>query len=231
MRGFDDEEVPEEVKSLALDPKSEFFDEEISEKFSKNLESEEPKYWKSETHYSIKGFIFLDSNSVRFISREMLENEEKKIEISKILDSQNPPDVITIYEMDLKTGKKHQIRAHLSGILNTPVLFDQKYGFEIENFQHENVREFFNGFDKEVLPKYFDSKYGHQEGEQVIAGKKFDHRVKMNSLNLDTNWFFLHARSLGFEYKGQAYGFEVGFSEHFNVFMKVLGLQSKLDEL
>ena len=164
----------------------------------------------------------------------MLEDEDTKNEIAGLFESENAPDVITIYELDLKTGKKHQIRAHLSGIMNTPILFDKKYGFNTEDVQNKNVRDFLLGFQNEVLPAYFDNKYGdaaHSSSQEMQKyGTKLDYKIKKNSLEQDSNWFFLHARKLKFQYKGQDYQFEANFSDHFNVFMKYLGLGDKLNK-
>lgn len=37
---------------------------------------------------------------------------------------------LQIFILQLETGRKHQIRTHLSDVLNMPILYDIKYGFE-----------------------------------------------------------------------------------------------------
>ena len=201
IKGFEVEDMPEDIKSEITDPENPFFDEDLTEELA---QKEEKKYWKSVTDYKIKGIVFMDGNSVRYVSRKMLQNPDGFSEIAKILDKPTPPDAVTIYELDLKTGKKHQIRAHLSGVLNTPILFDTKYGFNLNNIQNDNVREFFKDYEEQILPDYFQSKYGPGDPtvEDKFPGKKLDLKIKRSSLGLETNWFLLHARSLGFEHKG-----------------------------
>ncbi|CAD8058117.1 unnamed protein product [Paramecium primaurelia] len=66
-------------------------------------------------------------------------NEEQLLE-GKYLPARTSYEVIQEYQyhdemysvLDLQIfeGRKHQIRAHLSQVLKTPILFDQKYGFQ-----------------------------------------------------------------------------------------------------
>ena len=39
-------------------------------------------------------------------------------------------DLLSIISFKIETGKKHQIRAHTSLVLDCPILFDEKYGYK-----------------------------------------------------------------------------------------------------
>lgn len=189
-------------------------------------------YETSITEYSIRGLIFLDKDSIKFISRAMLEDIETRASLEQILGSSCPPDVITIYELDLGTGKKHQIRAHLSGIMNTPILFDTKYGYSSGNFSNHNVQKFFDDLKTEIFPSYFDSKYGSVEASDPgFFAAKMEYKVKSTSLSSESSMFFLHARSLEFEFNGQKVHRKAEFSDHFKVLMNLLRLSQKLESL
>lgn len=41
-------------------------------------------------------------------------------------------EYISFVKFQIVSGKKHQIRAHASQVLKTPIIFDTKYGFEKE---------------------------------------------------------------------------------------------------
>ena len=244
------EDIPQDIKAMILDPSNPEYDADVAKKLetlfkkdpskkvekkfspeAKSIESEESNtYESSVTKYSIKGLIFLDKDSIKFIPRKLLEDPDSKADLEHLLASANPPDVITIYELDLGTGKKHQIRAHLSGIMNTPILFDSKYGYNPQNFVNANVREFFQDLKANILPDYFNQKYGKVDSSSSnFLQAKMEHKVKSNSFSTESSMFFLHARSLEFKFKGDKFNYKAEFSDHFKVLMNMLRLQDKLE--
>lgn len=55
-------------------------------------------------------------------------------------------DIISIVKFNIESGKKHQIRVHASQLLHCPIVFDVKYGFELENFKSANFRTLLKQF-------------------------------------------------------------------------------------
>ena len=131
-----------------------------------------------------------------FKASELEENPEKLAEIISPTTERTQGlqyDIITVYSLDLKTGKKHQIRAHLADCLATPILFDTRYGFQDTLFQLDKLKSLCNDFPK-ILKKRLKLKFGGQEDS--IAYKS-----KVSTLELDSlEWFFLHSRRLRFLY-------------------------------
>lgn len=91
------------------------------------------------TRYKIKALIIFTEDDILFIKRDMF-NEKNSETILDLLQKENT-DCITVYDLELETGKKHQIRAHLSSIMNTPVLFDYRYGFNSEEMNCSKLKE------------------------------------------------------------------------------------------
>lgn len=54
--------------------------------------------------------------------------------------------MISIVKFNIESGKKHQIRAHASQVLHCPIIFDTKYGFELEDFKSANLRRLLKAF-------------------------------------------------------------------------------------
>lgn len=73
-----------------------------------------------ETFFQIMGVFELDEEKSKLF---YYERNQKIIEKPR-------NSYISLLKIRIKGGKKHQIRAHLSQVLKTPILFDRKYGFE-----------------------------------------------------------------------------------------------------
>ena len=53
---------------------------------------------------------------------------------------------MSIVAFKIDSGKKHQIRAHASQVLRTPILFDEKYGYSSDKFKHERFLKLLDSF-------------------------------------------------------------------------------------
>ena len=62
-------------------------------------------------------------------------------------DGREKATTVTLMKIRIKGGKKHQIRAHLSQVLGTPVIFDRKYGFTNGSLE-KILRKYNEGFNE-----------------------------------------------------------------------------------
>jgi 23S rRNA-/tRNA-specific pseudouridylate synthase len=107
---------------------------------------ETEKAEKSLTHYSIEALIiFSEEKLYFFLYDEILENSEG---ILKLIE--NGGDVVSVVKLDLGTGKKHQIRAHMAQYLNSPILFDEWYGFDQNTVRNPKLKNLITNY-KEIL--------------------------------------------------------------------------------
>ena len=72
-----------------------------------------------------------------YISDEQKNGYTKIITSYKVLKSN---DILSLLEVQIETGKTHQIRAHLSHI-GYPILGDEKYGDKQSNKQHKKKKQ------------------------------------------------------------------------------------------
>jgi 23S rRNA-/tRNA-specific pseudouridylate synthase len=91
------------------------------------------------THFEVIGVIGIDKVGVRHYRKhevgENLHHFESKVSVN--LDCH---DLISIVRFKIDTGKKHQIRAHTSQILNAPLILDYKYGYNESAFKSDNFK-------------------------------------------------------------------------------------------
>ncbi len=63
-----------------------------------------------------------------------------------MFDASEFKDLVSIVAFKIESGKKHQIRAHASQVLRSPILFDEKYGYSKAKFKHERFIELLDRF-------------------------------------------------------------------------------------
>jgi hypothetical protein len=91
------------------------------------------------TLYQIRGFAFFDKKKKAFQNFTLYPNLRDPVgpvEHGRLADFLSlvpvESEAYTFYQLTPETGKKHQLRKHLSKIMNTPVLGDKLYDYEAE---------------------------------------------------------------------------------------------------
>jgi 23S rRNA-/tRNA-specific pseudouridylate synthase len=146
----------------------------------RNLENEENSIDEMMGKFSITHLIFFDKKFKIFSLVDVDQYDyEKKQDLMKYLKNEKIEcHYILLYE--LNTGKKHQIRKHLSKCFFTPIFNDDKYLFNGEN------SELYNIFISLFKPK--------QEEEMIDK----DNILDRYRLNCSFNSIYLHSLQLKF---------------------------------
>ncbi|CAI2364912.1 unnamed protein product [Moneuplotes crassus] len=110
------------------------------------------------TIYQILGFALYDRQRQCFFSFNVRQREQKDkmkpYAVQEFLDT-NLQDVeaYTLYELEPLTGKKHQLRKHLSSVMETPILGDSLYGYSNLHTRglFQKVMKYSRDFERQML--------------------------------------------------------------------------------
>ena len=95
-------------------------------------------------------------NKVTEIKNGLPENQKRLTDFLTV-----PEKVLSLVKFRIVGGRKHQIRAHSSSILKTPILFDGKYGFDwVENLH------FYKWFENRIGRGCWEDDGGEEENEE-----------------------------------------------------------------
>lgn len=94
-------------------------------------------------------------------------------------------------KFSIESGKKHQIRAHASQVLHCPILFDSKYGFDLDDFKSANLRTLL----KEFPDRFYEVVRAECQGDL----KKAMQKNYLASLQ-ENGTIFLHSYRMSFDY-------------------------------
>ena len=133
----------------------------------------------------------------------------------------------TIIRFNIEGGRKHQIRAHSAMVLGTPLLMDNRYGFErkSEPLMEEMFANLdFTDYKREDIVKINDKE------TVVVPDIKEESEIEKHYVKalVDRSFLFLHSARLEFELEGCRYDIKGGYPPYWNYYLrKVFGDEYK----
>jgi len=182
---------------------------------SAEIGEEESK--ESKTNYEILGIVKIkkSSNETSYIlSPQVYPELELSSQDIKEFFEEGEEEVVynTIIRYDIEGGRKHQIRIHSAGVLETPIIRDEKYNEEneagdfvdgiLKDWRENAIREpdlmWINGKRVETMMNEEDKSF-EKHFKYVVENKEY---------------LFLHSRRLEFEIEKNKYSIRTGLPLH-----------------
>ena len=199
--------APQNFKDLGFEKRYIVTSAEIGEEESKE----------SRTNYEVLAIVKLNKETFEssyILSPKLFpELELSEKEIKQFFAEEEYETVYnTIIGYEIEGGRKHQIRIHSSGVLETPLISDQKYNNEnqMENYVDCILRDWHEKQMKEPDLMWVNGKrVGTVQSEEDASFEKHFKDVVENR-----EFLFLHSRKLEFEVDKQKYSIRAGLPLH-----------------
>ena len=182
------------------------------------------------THFEVIGVIGIDKIGVRHYRKHEVGDNLHNFE-SMLMISLDCHDLVSIVRFKIDSGKKHQIRAHTSQILNAPLILDYKYGYSESGFKSDNFKALLNNYPS-MFRKYIQYNIRTVNEKFTTDLDSLQLKNNLNSLK-DNNTIFLHSYHLKLNFSSKA-GEEIEntevkarFSLQIREFLKMIGADEK----
>mmetsp|Transcript_31787 Transcript_31787/g.28150 ORF Transcript_31787/g.28150 Transcript_31787/m.28150 type:complete len:183 (-) Transcript_31787:32-580(-) len=150
------------------------------------------------TIYQILGFAFFNTKSKEFKNYRLVREDTPEDILKEDLQSflkmnvDGETEAYTLYKLFPETGKKHQLRKHLSLVLETPILGDKLHGYSDLHTRHlfQHTLKYDKHLERQILEKSIflhanELKVPLESGKNREV-KKTEKGVKRKKLELKT---------------------------------------------